>query len=172
MFCGCTALENLNMRGLDTSNVASMEYMFGDCEKLKNLQIFHFNTSNVTNMRYMFIGCGGIDGSNFKNWDVSNVTDMYYMFNGAQIVKNCLDLSGWDVSNVDTFTSMFQSCYASEGIDVSYWNIKDDAITSTMFVWVYCKDCEIFNSSIHEGEDREYHVKHVGVSDDDWKRMS
>jgi surface protein len=168
MFCGCTALENLNMRGLDTSNVTNMKYMFGDCGKLKDLQISHFNVSNVTDMSYMFIGCGGIDGSHFKNWDVSNVVDMRAMFNGAEIVKNCLDLSGWNVSNVDDFISMFTSCYASEGIDISYWNIKDDATTNTMFYWVYCKGCERFDFSVHGIED---HIKHIGVSDDDWKRM-
>ena len=168
MFYGCTALENLNMRGWDTSIVINMKYMFGACGKLKDLQISHFNVSNVTDMSYMFIGCGGIDGSHFKNWDVSNVVDMRAMFNGAKIVKNCLDLSGWNVSNVDDFISMFTSCYASDGIDISYWNIKDDATTSTMFYWVYCKGCEIFDSSIHGIED---HIKHIGVSDDDWKRM-
>lgn len=164
MFCGCLSLEKLNMEGWDTSRVISMKYMFGECEKL-DPQVSHFNVSSVTDMSWMFIACDNIDGGQFKDWDVSNVTDMRYMFNGVHFT-NCLDLSGWDVSSVAYFGGMFQSCCFCKGLDISYWNVKNDANTDCMFVWSHCESCTMTRP--HNIED---HVKHIGVSSDDWELL-
>ena len=51
-------LESINLKGLDTSNVITMRYMFYDCEGLTSLDLSNFDTSKVTYMSNMFYNCG------------------------------------------------------------------------------------------------------------------
>ena len=56
MFYGCSSLEELKIKNLDTKNVANMEYMFYGCSSLEELKINNFDTNNVK-IRCMFFGC-------------------------------------------------------------------------------------------------------------------
>ena len=167
MFKNCIVLEDLNMRGWDTSNVTKMKQMFYNCKKLTP-KVAHFNVSNVTNFYDMFYSCGAIDGSQFKNWKISSDMPviMYGMFCGSTVTTNCLDLSEWNMSRVTSLVSMFEWCCAYEGIDISYWNIRNDAYVASMFYRVHCKDCTTL-----EPHDIEKHIKHVGVPNADWELM-
>ena len=45
------------LKGLDTSNVTTMNSMFYGCSSLTSLDLSSFDTSKVTNVQYMFSGC-------------------------------------------------------------------------------------------------------------------
>ena len=48
------------LKGLDTSNVTDMQYMFNECSSLTSLDLSSFNTSKVTRMNFMFYGCSSL----------------------------------------------------------------------------------------------------------------
>ena len=60
MFANCRNLNQLDLRGLDTSNVTNMLAMFDHCSNLTLLNLSDLNTENVTNMSWMFSGCSGL----------------------------------------------------------------------------------------------------------------
>ena len=57
MFSGCKALQSLDIKNFNTTNVKDMSFMFRGCETLKTLDLRGFNTDNVKNMDYMFKDC-------------------------------------------------------------------------------------------------------------------
>ena len=54
MFDGCSKLEELDLVGFDTPNVADMSYMFDGCYELKGLDLRWFDFSKVTSFARMF----------------------------------------------------------------------------------------------------------------------
>ena len=81
LFLDCKNAEEINgLENLDTTNVTSMAYMFGNCNGLTNISVDKFNTSGVTDMSGMFFGCSGLEALDVSNFDTSKVTDMSGMF--------------------------------------------------------------------------------------------
>ena len=66
MLDGMTALTNVTIRNLDTSNTTNTSYMFNDCASLATIEI----------------------DSNTTNWDLSNVNDSTYMFAGCGLATD------------------------------------------------------------------------------------
>ena len=77
-FCLCTALTNLDLTNLDTSNVTNMSSMFCG-SNLTILDLSNLDTSNVTNMSSMFYG-SNLTTLDLSNLDTSNVINMNRMF--------------------------------------------------------------------------------------------
>ena len=59
MFSDCSSLEELNLPNLGSKNsqCRSLSGMFRDCSSLKSLDLSQLDTRNVSNMRDMFSGC-------------------------------------------------------------------------------------------------------------------
>lgn len=78
------------LKGLDTSNVTSMYYMFSDCSSLTSLDLSNFDTSNVTDIERMFNDCNSLTTLDLSNWNTSNVRvgDMYAAFNNCSSLKD------------------------------------------------------------------------------------
>jgi surface protein len=57
MFADMGKLTELDVSGVDTSNVTDMAGMFNECSELTSLDVSGFDTSNVENMAGMFAGC-------------------------------------------------------------------------------------------------------------------
>ena len=74
---------NLDLSGLDTSQVINMSSMFSDCSGLTSLDVSQFQTENVTNMVAMFSYCSGLTSLDVSGFNTSNVTNMNGMFNGS-----------------------------------------------------------------------------------------
>ena len=87
------------LKGLDTSNVTSMNYMFDSCSSLTSLDLSSFNTSNVTIMNNMFNKCSSLTSLDLSNFNTSKVTDMSFMFSYCRSLTS-LDLSNFDMSKV------------------------------------------------------------------------
>ena len=78
------------LKGLDTSNVKSMYYMFSSCSSLTTLDLSNFNTSKVTNIERMFNDCSSLTSLDLSNWNTSNVNvgNMFYAFNNCSSLKD------------------------------------------------------------------------------------
>ena len=108
MFQWFTKMETIDLAGLDTSEVTSMNTMFYTMSSLKNIDVSGFNTSKVTDMYAMFDQTGVIEQLNVSNFDTSNVTDMKWMFFGLNKLKK-LNLTNFDTSRVTNMYGMFDA---------------------------------------------------------------
>ena len=129
MLSNVTQIEGLNK--LDTSNVTSMNYLFGNMTSLKSLDISTFDTSNVTNMVAMFSNIKGLTVLDLSNFDTSNVTSMSEMFYGLALTS--LDVSNFDTSNVTTMSSMFNNMNVLTELDVSNFDTSRVTNMGDMF---------------------------------------
>ncbi|MDF7639784.1 BspA family leucine-rich repeat surface protein [Lactobacillus sp. ESL0791] len=100
-FEGLSSLKTLNIGGLNTSNVNSMEGLFYNDSKLSTIK-------------------------GFANWDVSSVTDMSEMFQNDSNLKKIAGIESWNVKNVEKMIHMFDGAFASSSslTDLTLnWNV-------------------------------------------------
>lgn len=117
-FANCTALERIDLSGLDTSNMTDMDFMFTDCSSLKELDLSSFDTSHVTSMMIMFSGCSSLERIDLSSFDTSHVTHMNNMFRDCSSLKT-LDITAFDTSNVVDMSIMFSGCSSLTSLDLS-----------------------------------------------------
>ena len=79
-----------NMFYLDSwSNAAPTSISFGNTSNIKSIKkLKGLDTSNVTSMQSMFTSCSSLTSLDLSNWDTSNVTDMGWVFNGCSSLKD------------------------------------------------------------------------------------
>ena len=118
MFESCRSLVSLDVSSFNTANAETMEYMFSNCSSLGSLDLSSFNTSNVETMYYMFNSCGSLGSLDLSNFDTSKCTNFYGMFNYCRSLVS-LDLSSFDTSKCTSFSGMFTNCYVLGSIDLS-----------------------------------------------------
>lgn len=68
--------QNIDLRGVDMSNVTTLESMCYWCSLLKTLNLSGCNTSNVTRIYHMLYYCRNLEELDISNFDFTNVT--YY----------------------------------------------------------------------------------------------
>ena len=139
-FTDCYKLTTLDISGLDTSNVTSMEYMFGGCNALTSLDVSGFNTSNVTNMSAMFASCRSLTSLDVSGFNTSKVTNMHAMFQSLYKITS-LDVSGLVTSNVTDMGSMFSGCYLLTSLNMSGFNTSKVTDMNYMF-----SNCQVLTS--------------------------
>ena len=132
-FSKLTEIENLNL--LDTSNVISMNQMFGSCSSLTSLDVSKFDTSQVTNMLDMFSGCRCLTSLDVSKFDTSQVTNMSSMFKDCSKLTS-LDVSKFDTSKVTDMSWMFYDCSSLTSLDVS--NFDTSEVTNMIGMFAYC----------------------------------
>ncbi|EAE1294432.1 TPA: BspA family leucine-rich repeat surface protein [Listeria monocytogenes] len=134
MFFMAKNLSELDLSGLNTSFVTTMERMFEGCENLKilNLSNFDFDTSSVINMDYMFTGCTNLEELDVSKFDTSSVTAMQMMFQYCKSLEK-LNLSSFDTSSVTRMNSMFEGCTSFEELDLSSFDTSSVGNMQTMF---------------------------------------
>ena len=123
---------NLDLSGLDTSQVINMSYMFAHCSGLTSLNVSRFQTDNVTNMRYMFSECIGLTSLDISQFQTENVTDMSYMF-ASCIGLTSLDISQFQTQSVTDMYCMFASCIGLTSLDVSQFQTENVTNMNAMF---------------------------------------
>ena len=106
------------LKGLDTSNVTDMQYMFYNCSSLTSLDLSNFDTSNVTNMNRMFGYCQSLTSLDLSSFNTSNVTDIGGMLNACSSLTS-LDLSNFDTSNVTNVSEMFSNCISLKDVYIT-----------------------------------------------------
>lgn len=129
MFYHCSSLTELTGTGWTTTSALEFRHTFRDCNLLKidNIAgIENIDTSNVTSLFYMFGNCGTNGGGgnislDFSSWDVSNVTDMEYLFYRVNYVTS-FNISGWTITSaLQILVEMLYSADAWNE-DLSGWN--------------------------------------------------
>ena len=127
MFSGCTALEEVNMEGVECTQAISMSGMFSGCKQLKTV--------------------------NFKNATFGNITGMDWMFNECQKLEE-LDLSGLDLTNVYNFKKCFYNCYKLKSI--IFGTTKTEHATNMENIFYNCKSLESLDLSFMDLTNVEY----------------
>ena len=78
MFTLCGQLTEVDVNGLETTAVTTMQKMFNRCSSLEELAVSSLDTSSVTSMKRLFGNC-----TSLKKWYLSlfnNVTNVENMF--------------------------------------------------------------------------------------------
>ena len=135
---GAKSVRNLNIDGIDTSNVWYMAGMFA-CQDsgatVKNpIDFSKINVSKVTDISYMFFR-SNFSSIDLSSWDTKRLKYVDGLFSGAIKPKN-IDLSSWDVRSLLRTNKMFASA-GTEHINLSGWNSNQLTDTSEMFLDTY-----------------------------------
>ena len=132
MFLNCSAITSIDLSGIDTTELHSMDYTFKGCSSLKSVDFSGFDTSNVTGMYDMFSGCSSLTTVDLSGFDTSNVTGMSGMFDGCSSLTT-VDVSGFDTSKVTDMGHMFYGCSNLSSVDVSGFNTSNVTGLYSMF---------------------------------------
>ena len=131
-YAGTSEALNGILKGLDTSEVTNMSYMFQNNENLTDLDVSEFNTANVTNMSSMFSGCEKLTELDVSNFNTSKVTNIGNLFAFCYALTS-LNVSGWDTSKVTTIQSGFATCRELVTLDLSSWDTSKVTTISSLF---------------------------------------
>ena len=140
MFGSCGILSQLNLSNFNTENVQDMSYMFSGCQSLTSLDLSNFKTENVQNMSYMFKYCLSLTSLDLSNFKTENVQNMSYMFNTCPSLTS-LDLSNFKTENVQNMRGMFFGCKNLTSLDLSSFNTENVRLMGGMF-----SDCQSLTS--------------------------
>ena len=109
-FSGCVNLVTVDLTGIDTSNVTSMEKTFQQCLKLKNIiGITEFDTSKVTEMRNMFYNCQELEVLDLSSFDTSKVNSISFLFSNCSSLRTIYVSDSWNLSSLSSTYSIFSS---------------------------------------------------------------
>lgn len=119
----------LDLKGLITSSVTDMAFMFDGSVATSLTHLNYFDTRKVTNMQGMFqaSAVGSID---LSSWDTSSVTNMSAFFYGSAV--RSIDVSSWDTSSVANMSLMFYENNL-RSIDLSDWDTSNVTNMQEMF---------------------------------------
>ena len=124
MFRNCSQLVSINLTNFDTSKVKDMNYLFDSCSKLNDINLNSFNTSNVESMVNMFNNCTSLEEIDMSHIDTSKVKGMNDMFAYCTSLKK-IDISTFDTSNVEYFNGMFEGCSSLTELNVSSFDTSN-----------------------------------------------
>ena len=129
-------MELIDIRGINTSRTEVMHEFFVDGAKsVRNLNIDGIDTSNVWYMAGMFAcqdsGATPKNPIDFSKIDVSKVTDISYMFFRSNF--SSIDLSSWDTKRLKYVDSLFSGAIKPKNIDLSSWDVRSLLRTNKMF---------------------------------------
>ena len=115
----------VGMNNLNTDNVRSMAWTFGNCSKLTSIDLSHFNTESLTWARCIFQNCSGLTTLDLSNFNTDLVTDMCGLFDGCSGLTH-LNVSHFNTENVEDVRSMFSGCTGLTSLDLG--NFKLDKV--------------------------------------------
>ena len=125
-------LQTLDLRGLNTSNVTNMSYLFDGLENLTTINLNGWNTSKVTTMRSMFDGVKSLTSLNLSSFNTSRVEDMFGMFKGMERLTT-LNIRSFNTSKVTDMSYMFRDLASMSALDVSMLNTANVEEMDYMF---------------------------------------
>ncbi|WP_336123488.1 BspA family leucine-rich repeat surface protein [Enterococcus faecium] len=112
-FSGNNNLREVDLRGLDLSNIQQMQNMFINCSSLTTVNLSNANLSNVTNMSSMFKNCellSKVDFSNVKSTAVTSTQEMFFECLNLKVI----DLTSLSLKNVTNDSGMFTTSAEKE----------------------------------------------------------
>lgn len=128
MFSECINLTELDLRGLDTSNIVYMGNMFYNCTNLTELDLRGWDTSNVTKMEGMFKNCENlVTVHGILNCDKASNTNSF--------ILGCVNLETIYIKNFNTpRNNIFSDCVKLSHESLVYWinNLKQSDTVKTI----------------------------------------
>ena len=144
MFDDCVKLTHLDVSGFDTAKVTNMQGMFWECSSLTSLDVSGFDTSEVKNMVGMFWYCSSLTSIDLSEFDTQNVTVMGSMFSGCGNLTS-LDLSSLDTHNVTGMYGMFSNCDSLTSLNIS--GIDTSGVSDMSYMFQGCSKLTDLNMS-------------------------
>ncbi|NTK55368.1 BspA family leucine-rich repeat surface protein, partial [Enterococcus faecium] len=132
LFLDLSNLIEVDLTGLEVSNVSQMNGMFWECSNLTKVNVSDWNTSNVNRMDGLFYGCNNLTEVDLSNWNTSNVVQMNGMFWGCSNLTK-INVSDWNTSNVNRMDGLFYGCNNLTEVDLSNWNTSNVVQMNGMF---------------------------------------
>ena len=108
-FMNCTALEEIDLNGIDTSNAVDLSWLLCSCTSLERVDLSMLDTGKVVDMSCMFLSCRKLKEVIFGGIDTSSVMDMSRMFMYCGSLHS-LDFSGQDNSSLQMADDIFFGC--------------------------------------------------------------
>ncbi|MCR5690732.1 MAG: DUF285 domain-containing protein [Eubacterium sp.] len=163
----CHNLKEVDLADLDTSNVTNMYGFFENCESLEKANLTGLNASKVKDMAFFFYNCASLEKVDLSSLDTKNVTHMSAFFDGCKSLEE-VNLSGLDISNVVGMNDFFNDCGSLEKVDLSDVKISEQTGIDgkSLFYYNRCWDMEcITNSPEVEKFIDEYQEKTITVEE-------
>lgn len=131
----CSNLKTVKMNDLDVSKVTSFQSMFYECKKLTEADLSNLNSSSVSDMSNLFYNCYDLEKIDLSNMDTTAVTTMSKMFFNCFINKNIseLDLSSFQTPVLTNTNRMFNGAKLPKVLRLDNMELKTDADTGAMF---------------------------------------
>lgn len=146
IFCGLTNCTKIDLSGIDTSHMTTMNNMFKNCQKLTSLTFgSSFDTSSVRTMQSMFQNCYALTSVDISGFDVSKVLTMESMFNKCSKLTKITLGSNFHAKAVKRMKTMFADCTVLSTMDTSGFYARDVCDMNQMFV--NCKALTSINLS-------------------------
>ena len=160
MFRNCAVTE-LDLSGLDTTNVGDMYEMFAGCEKLTNIVFSENFGANCSNMSDLFARCSALVTLDLSNLNTENCSGISHMFSHCTSLTE-LDLSHMDTRNCsgDAFAYIFDHCTNLKTIYVNpeLWVVNALDVDEIGMSVLMFQGCE----SLVGGFGTTYDADHVG----------
>ena len=119
-------------KGMDTSKIKSMIYMFYNCTELVSLDLSSFDVTNLSDAYNMFNGCSGLTSLILPDFSKGSLTTISSFFYDCSSLVS-LDLSSFNTSKSTSFSDMFGYCESLVSIDLSSFNTSNCTNFGSMF---------------------------------------
>lgn len=149
MFQGCTNIISIDFSNIDI-NCTKMDFMFEGCSKLEEIQLKKIQTSNVEDMSSMFSGCINLKSLNLLSFDTSKVISMESMFSNCHSLKS-IDLSNFKTPKLINIKSMFENCKQLKYVDIQ--NFSTEKCQDDDDVFKQCENLDEINLFNYKGKD-------------------
>lgn len=103
--------------------------------KLKEVDLSHLDTSEITSAQWMFGDDTALTEANVANWSFNNNANLAGLFGGSTGDYNLqrVDMSNMDLSNVSCLNQIFQNDKSLTSVDFRNTKFADKATTTEMF---------------------------------------
>lgn len=124
LFAELPALEQIDIKLLNTSKTAGMNCLFEGDPMLKSVDLSTFDTSSLTEMLAMFADCPSLTSINFgDSFDTSKVTRFEGLFLNCESLTS-IDLSNFNTSSAKSVPAMFAGCTSLKTLDLSTFDLS------------------------------------------------
>ena len=141
MFEGCSKLEEIKLKNMQTSNVEDMSYMFSGCINLKSINLLSFDTSKVISMESMFKDCQSLESIDLSNFKTPKVINIKSMFENCNKLKY-IDMENFSTENCQNYEDVFKQCENLDEINLINYKGKNifESISKHKNLRIYIND--------------------------------
>lgn len=147
MFYNCRNLTTIGLANLDASKALDMSYMFANCEKINSFDFTSdiMTTSNVLNMEGLFLNCGDLTEIDLSGLETNSVTNMARMFEGCERLVTFKNMSYLDTSKVTNMSAMFKNCESLNSVYLEFTGFKTSRVTNMSEMFMGCSKANQFS---------------------------